>query len=388
MAPAVTTESGDRPVLRLFHGGVVAAWRTRDRLLRARGVSLVSVTARRWNEGGRVVDCEPGEPVTTVRTFGRHPNGFLYEPFQLGRLLRTVRPSLLDLHEEPCSLAVAEVLLLGRLLRIDAPVVLYSAQNIPKRYPWPISWLERRALALAAGAYVCNRDAGLILRAKGFTGTLVEIPLGVDLACFRPTERDAPTDPPTVGYVGRLARHKGVEVLLRAVAAEPEWRLVLFGEGPDRQRLEALAEELGLKGRVAFAGARRVEELADEYRSLDVLAVPSVPWPGWLEQFGRVAVEAMASGVPVVASRSGALPDVVEGAGVLVAPGDPVALCEGLRRVLESPERWRACRAAGLLRAEQFSWESVAEAHSALYEAVRRGTAAAISSTDREQRTR
>jgi glycosyltransferase involved in cell wall biosynthesis len=296
-----------------------------------------------------------------------------------------VRPSLLDLHEEPCSLAVAEVLFLCWLLRVDAPVVLYSAQNIPKRYPWPISWLERRALAVATGVYVCNRDAGLILRAKGFSGVLAEIPLGVDLQCFHPGERDAPSCPPLVGYVGRLARHKGVEVLLRAVAAEPEWRLVLYGEGPDRPRLEALVEQLGLEGRVNFAGSRRAEELADAYRSLDVLAVPSVPWPGWLEQFGRVVVEAMASGVPVVASRSGALPDVVEGAGVLVAAGDPAALREGLASVLGSPERWRACRAGGLLRAEKFSWAVVAEAHGALYEAVRRGRAAAIQSGEAER---
>src|SRR5699024_8858578 len=75
---------------------------------------------------------------------------------------------------------------------------------------------------------------------------------------------------------------------------------------------------------------------------LDVLVVPSLPTPGWVEQFGRVAVEAMASGVPVIASRSGALPDVVSGAGLLVEPADAQALRQALAEAAQ-PQRWPPC---------------------------------------------
>ena len=85
--------------------------------------------------------------------------------------------------------------------------------------------------------------------------------------------------------------------------------------------------------------------LPDVYPTFDVLAVPSVPVPGWLEQFGRVVVEAQAAGVPSVASASGALPDVVGASGLLVPPGDPAALAAALVRVLDEPGLWERLRA-------------------------------------------
>ncbi len=103
-----------------------------------------------------------------------------------------------------------------------------------------------------------------------------------------------------------------------------------------------------------------------------MLAVPSLPMPGWREQFGRVVVEAQASGIPVVASASGALPDVVGDHGLLVPPGDPPALHRALSRFLDEPGLWERIRASGIGAAGAFSWESVASAQLALYRAVTR----------------
>ena len=89
--------------------------------------------------------------------------------------------------------------------------------------------------------------------------------------------------------------------------------------------------------------------------------------PGWLEQFGRVVVEAQASGIPVVASASGALPDVVGGAGLLVPPGDAPALHAALRRLLDEPELWSRLRERGLAGVDRYSWKRVAESQMALY---------------------
>lgn len=358
-------------VLRVAHHGVVSAWRERERALISAGVEVRMVSAHRWNEGGREVDLsvDGDEFVVGARTVGRHPGVFLYDPRILWRALGSDF-DVIDLHEEPFALATAEVLLLRWLRRVRTPYVLYSAQNLAKRYPVPFRWFERAALRGAAAAYVCNREAGEILVRKGLRGPARLIPLGVDTERIAPAGRAAPVAPAVVGYVGRLERYKGVDVLLRAAAARPAWRIEVSGDGPAGGELIALAVELGIDDRVSFLGFTAADALAERYRRLDVLAMPSLPWPGWREQFGRVAVEAMAAGVPVVASRTGALPDVVGDAGVLVDPGDAASLTAGIDAALDVA-RWTGLRAAGIERAREFGWQRVAAHHEALYREVR-----------------
>ena len=366
-------------VLRVSHSAVVDAWRERERALRARGLDVRLLSASVWDEGGTTVRLvpRPGEPVRGVRTLGSHPALFVYDPRPLWRALAE-EWDVLDVHEEPFALATAEILALRRLRAVVSrrpapPYVLYSAQNIAKRYPWPFRWFEARALRGAAAVSVCNDEAGRIVRAKGARGRVETVPLGVDPAVFSPGS-PAPDDDAAargkgrlrVGYAGRLAQHKGVDLLLEAVAGDDRLDLVLAGDGPDRAALEAAARPLG--DRVRFVGALDGDDLVAFYRSLDVLAVPSRETVGWVEQFGRVAVEAMACGVPVVASRTGALPDVVGGAGLLVAPEDPAALRDALVRVLDEDGLAGRLRAAGAERAASCAWDEVARRYVELYE--------------------
>jgi glycosyltransferase involved in cell wall biosynthesis/GT2 family glycosyltransferase len=369
-------------VLRISHSAVVDAWRERERALRRRGVDVHLLSARRWDEGGQTVELRPtpGEQVTGIGTVGRHPALFLYDPVALWRALGRDW-DVIDIHEEPFALATAEVLVLRALRGNRARYVLYSAQNIDKRYPPPFRWLERWALRSASQLSVCNSEAGRIAVRKGFSGRPRTIPLGVDVARAEPVEppvRDAAAV--RVGYVGRLAPHKGVAVLLDAVAGDPRLVLRLAGGGPSEAELRSRVVELGIGGRVEFTGFLDQAALPAFYRGLDVLAVPSVPTPGWLEQFGRVAVEAMACGVPVVASDTGALPDVVGGAGVLVPPGDAAALRDALVTVGTDRALAAGLRVAGLARARSCSWESVADEYVALY---RRAAAAPAPAPDR-----
>jgi glycosyltransferase involved in cell wall biosynthesis len=342
------------------------------------------VSARRWDEGGRPVDLEPrpGEDVVGIRTFGTHPALFVYDPVALWRELgREV--DVLDIHEEPFALATVEVLALRALRQVVtrqprklAPYALYSAQNLAKRYPPPFRWLERAALRHAAAISVCNAAAGRIVRGKGFRGAVYEIPLGIDPAIFQPGDRpersadanadaDAGNSPIRVGYAGRLEEHKGVRVLLDAVASDTRLRLELAGDGSLRDEIAARAASSG--GRVTPRGPLGTAALADFYRSLDVLAVPSLETPGWVEQFGRVAAEAMACGIPVVASSTGALPDVVGGAGLLVPPDDPDALRDALVRIGSDADLAAELRDAGIERAATCTWTAVADDYLAMY---------------------
>ncbi len=182
-----------------------------------------------------------------VRTFGTHPNLFVFDPRPLWRLLGDDRWDLVDLHEEPFGLAVAEFLVLRWLrARRRTPFLVCSAQNLDKRYPPPFRWIERWSLRSAAGAYTCNTEAGEILRRKGLHGELELLPLGVDAGRFRPAERRRPAGRLRVGFVGRLIPLKGVDVLLarrgprrparsrhlrRPVPTAPRWRHWPTGSG-------------------------------------------------------------------------------------------------------------------------------------------------------------
>lgn len=367
-------------VLRVSHSAVVSGWRERERQLRSRGVDVRLLSARTWDEGGATIHLSPapGEKVRGVRTVGSHPALFLYDPRPLWRALGE-QWDVIDIHEEPFALATAEVLAIRTLRAFltrqsPAPAMLYSAQNITKRYPPPFRWLEAWALRTAAAVSVCNAEAGQICVAKGLRGRLEVIPLGIDPTLFSP-EPTAPhsvsastsgaTAPFVVGYAGRLASHKGVDVLISAVMADDRLCLRLAGGGPQESALRRSAEPAG--DRITFLGPLGEDELPAFYRSLDVLAVPSLDTPAWVEQFGRVAIEAMACGTPVVASRSGALPDVVGGAGLLVPPGDAVALGAALIQVASDPVLAARLREQGVERAATCSWAEVARRYHELY---------------------
>jgi glycosyltransferase involved in cell wall biosynthesis len=363
-------------VLRISHSAVVTAWRQRERLLRRGGVDLTLATAQRWEEGGSLVTFTPAgdDFAVPVRTLGSHPNFFVFDPRPLWRLLGDGRWDLIDMHEEPFGLAVGEVLLLRWLRARGTPYLVCSAQNIDKRYPIPFRWLERWSLRGAAGAYTCNSEAGEILRRKGLTGELELLPLGVDVERFRPIDRPAPSGRLRVGFVGRLIPQKGVDVLVGERAHDNRLDADVYGAGPEFETLVTLADELGLSSRVTFHGYVDEAALPEVFPTFDVLAVPSLPVSGWLEQFGRVVVEAQASGVPVVASASGALPDVVGQAGILAPPGDPMALAAALVRMLDEPGLWDRLRSEGTESVGRYSWERVAELQQALYERTARSS--------------
>jgi glycosyltransferase involved in cell wall biosynthesis len=233
--------------------------------------------------------------------------------------------------------------------------------------------MEHIALRRAAAVHTCNDDAGAILRDKGCRGPVVNLGLGVDVERFRPAAHDPVAGGRhRVGYVGRLEPHKGVDILIAAVAQVPDATLDIVGAGSERAALDELIEAHGLRERVSIRGYVG-DELPEVYQGFDVVVVPSLTTATWIEQFGRVAVEAMATGVPVVASDSGSLPEVLGDAGVLVPPGDADALSKALEALLHDEDERRRLSVAGRQRAAHFSWVRVAERQRDLYEEVLAG---------------
>ncbi len=172
------------------------------------------------------------------------------------------------------------------------------------------------------------------------------IPMPVDAAVA--TELEEPftlrAGRDTLLFVGRLVERKGAAYVIRAVAelseAGRDVRLVVVGDGPERSALTALAQSLAVGDRVEFTGALSPAEVRDRYREGGVFVMPAVTdWKGEQEGFGMVLVEAMAFGLPVVATRSGGIPDIVrdDDNGILVPERDVGALTRGIARVLDDP---------------------------------------------------
>ncbi|MGH9127190.1 MAG: glycosyltransferase family 4 protein, partial [Acidimicrobiales bacterium] len=136
---------------------------------------------------------------------------------------------------------------------------------------------------------------------------------------------------------------------------------------PDRLDLQGEIERRGLSASVRVEGFRSYDDLPAFYRTLDVVCVPSLPTPRWVEQFGRVAVEAMASGVPVVASTCGSLPEVIGDAGLLVIPGDVADLVAGVLRLANDPGLRSELARQGRAQAQRYDWSEIAEAQRRLY---------------------
>jgi glycosyltransferase involved in cell wall biosynthesis len=234
----------------------------------------------------------------------------------LGKQIRRVRPDLVHIDEEPYNLATAHALWLSR--RAGAKTLFFSWQNIERRYPLPFRLLERYVLEHVDYGIFGNQESACVWRAKGYQGQFAIIPqFGVDPSIFSPVPREAGRGF-IVGYVGRLVPEKGVDLLLEALTGlEGMWRAYILGSGPTRKALETQARQLGLSDRVSFDAQIPSTQMPAYYRQLDALVVPSRTRSNWKEQFGRVLIEAMASGVPVIGSDSGEIPHVIGDAGLI-----------------------------------------------------------------------
>ena len=358
-------------ILRIYHSAVVDEYRQRERALRQRhGHDVHVVCPPSWPEGSGLV--RPGidaeVPVHIVPVRGpAHPNLFWYHGPELEAVIRRLRPDIVDLHEEPFGLAVARALPVVQREAPKAKLCLYTAQNLPKRYPPPFSLFERRALAAAAAAYPCSTEAGQRLRARGFRGSVHVIPLGVTI----PPAIRTHSGQIRVGFIGRLDPAKGALIAVRAfvlAAADTEASLAVIGSGRELDALRTEVSEAAIGGQVEFAGSVSQDEALRRIAGMDIVLIPSLTTPHWKEQFGRVAVQAMAHGAAVIASDSGALREVVADAGVLVPEGDVGRFARELRRLLDEPLRRAELSARGRIRAIQhFSWDVVADKCDRLY---------------------
>jgi glycosyltransferase involved in cell wall biosynthesis len=287
---------------------------------------------------------------------------------ELARFLRRERVALVHTFDYYTNMFAIPA---ARMARV--PVVLASRRNLAH---------NRNAMERVALGLVCRMAHGIVANstlaariAAGAGGKVTVIPNAIDLQEYEIAEprgelraRLGLSEGLLVGVLAALRPEKGHRTFLSAAAAvaksEPRAHFVLIGEGPEREMLEAMAREFGIAGRVIFAGDQR--NVAEWLTALDVAVLPSDA-----ESLPNALLEAMACGLPAVATRVGGVPDVVvEGStGWLVPPKDPGAMAEKILMLLADPAARRTMGAAGRARIEQqFTPARVKQKLEALYD--------------------
>jgi glycosyltransferase involved in cell wall biosynthesis len=312
-----------------------------------------------------------------------HPRYFL--PPKVGMTLapflmaRAVRPTIQRIIDEGYDFDLIDAhyfypdgvaaVLLGRYF--NKPVVITSRGtdiNLIPQYALPrklILWAAKQAKGMIT---VCNALKTEMVQLGVDPDRITPLRNGVDLQRFQPVDREAIRKTSnmkqfTLLSVGLLEARKGHDVIIQALPQLPDVKLLIAGSGPDRRKLEDLAQQLGVAARVTFLGPVPQTELRNYYGAADALVLASSR-EGW----ANVLLESMACGTPVVASNVWGTPEVVASpdAGVLMRERTPDALAEAVH-VLRAhyPEH-----AATRRYAEKFSWDDTTQGQIGLFEKI------------------
>jgi phosphatidylinositol alpha-mannosyltransferase len=274
-------------------------------------------------------------------------------PERLGAVFEERRFDVIHVH---CPVAPVLPLLTLRLARVPVVGTFHSvSSDLPYRLfggllrPLYQRIDHRLAVSTVARDYI----------QRHFPGPVEVLANGVDLDRFRPRMPRGEEGVPTILFVGRLDPRKGLPDLIDACARlDVPFRLVVVGDGPLRARMERKAHR-ALDGRVEFVGRVEQDELPGYYAASDVFCTPARSG----ESFGLVLLEAMATGIPIVATSLPGYRTVLtpEREGILVEPRDPDTMAFGLRRLLLDPRLRAKMGAHGVETARRYGWDGIVE---------------------------
>ncbi len=329
--------------------------RSKLRALAGLGCSIAAVVPATWGRSpdGLVREAAFGDDggvrIIPIAVTGDAAGGgeLRWDHRTLRRALADFRPDLVQLEEEAWTSVAACVARASA--RLAYRVCCFSWESLPEPLSLGARWRRDRVLRRAAGLIGGNRSA--LARLTGERGeppheVIPQLGVVPPLAVER-----APQERFTIGFIGRLVPERGLDVLFRAcVRLGGTWTLHVVGTGPSQEELEALAARLGIAAHVTWHGALSPAALEQVWPTLDCVALPSRTTARWVETRARTALEAMARGIPVVGTNTGALPDVIAETGRVVAEDDVESLAATLQELHDRPDLRRELGAAARQR--------------------------------------
>lgn len=288
---------------------------------------------------------------------------YFFSPIRFADVLKSVVPHVVHVEAEVGSYVSFQTILAKK--RLGFKLTHFVWDNITA-----LNWRYRHGARLGykfIDHLFCGSNSALNTAIKqGYSGRATVLPqIGIDYDKIESLSANDPWEGRPgfrVGYVGRLTREKGVDLLIQAIAQTPDTLLSLVGDGVYAKNLVAQAENLGIADRIKFIGAVPHNQVFSWIKGFDALVLPSRTTPGWAEQFGHVLIEAMACKVPVIGSDSGVIPEVIGETGLVFTEGDVDSLSAKILELKNRPELARQFSEVGVKRVQsEFSNRTIAE---------------------------
>lgn len=345
--------------------------------------------------GGRKIYLEKTKDenytIIPIRTyFSGKWNSYLIKG--LKNYLRKIKPDVIHLEEEYWTNVAWQV---ARTKNKATKLILFTWENI--YHDWSneskniyqklrfkiFSAIEKKVLQNTDLVIAGNKEATEVLKKNGFKKPIEIVPqLGVNANYFKNKNSDELKKELgleqcfVVGYIGRIAKEKGIEDLIKATAGFSQKtaarvKFLIIGNGHYKPEAQELVKKLGLEQSFVFVPSVDFNQIVEYYNLMDLMVIPSRTTPEWKEQFGRTIIEAMSCGIPVVGSDSGAIPEVIGDAGLIFQEGNTDDLADKIIRIIDENELRIALIANGLKRVrENFTTEIIAKKTYEIYRAV------------------
>jgi len=365
-------------ILFISHAMVVDLYRERVLFFeKSASNKILVVVPTKWKEAGQIIRASRNgvnlKKLNTIRFWGFHGATFLYG-ISLIKYIKSFKPDIIHVEEEYYSLALFQVVLLRNLFSPQSKVVFFTWQNIFKKYLSPFNLIESFVFKHVQAAIAGNNDAMNVLKKKGFSKHVALIPqVGVNPKLLQ-NEKTSNTRKGKlrIGYIGRVERSKGLDTLLFALKeVKNHFDLMIVGNGSYKKKLQQLSDKLRISANIKFVEAVRHSEIPIYLGKIDILVLPSQTTRSWKEQFGRILVEAMAVGIPVIGSTSGAIPEVIGDAGLTFQENSVKDLQMKLKNLYDNAELRRDLSERGIKRVlSNYTISSISEKTLHFYEQI------------------
>jgi glycosyltransferase involved in cell wall biosynthesis len=336
---------------------------------------------------------ESDAPIFEDKLIGLNPRFYFFK--NSFKILRLHKPKVIYIDNDPISI---QTLLIGIWAKFHLQnVICLTCENMEMSYSQlfklrsvkKISNLFFKLLLsnitkhLVSHVFSINNSGTKIYKELGYS-SVSKMPLGFDSEVFQPdlearntirAELRVAEETPIIAYIGRMTYEKGIHVLLKSLSylKDHSWILMLdeFSSTSTGyiDELKKLILDLNLANRIKYIDAKHLE-IARYMNAADIVVIPSISTEFWIEQYGRVAPEAMACEKLVIASNTGALPELVGNSGILVKENDEIALKNAIYDVLTNPEKFQYMPNLALIKSSNLNIVSQAKIMSTYFKEI------------------